>query len=184
MNQATQYLDAEELFSLGLQASEGGQHYEAVVQLELSLEKRPHVKTYYLLAAEYAEIGMYLHAIKSMQTVIQLDPKFWVAYFQLGLLHLFQDQVTAAIQTWEVLQQLDDSDPFCLVGAGMIQLANNNFNDAIEYLEKGISCKTIDPYFNEEIVSILSKIQMAKNEIIPNKGNDELTWQYFFLPEE
>ena len=184
MNLANQHPNAEELFLLGLQASEGGQHYEAIVQLELSLEKKPHVKTYYLLAAEYAEIGMYEHAIKGMQTAIQLDPKFWVAYFQLGLLYLIQDQVTEAIQTWEVLQQLDESDPFYFIGAGMIQLANNNFNKAIKYLEKGISCNTINSYLNEEIATILDKIQTAMNEMISDNTNNELTWRYFFLPEE
>lgn len=184
MNQASKSPDAEELFHSGLQASEEGQHYEAIVQLELSLAKKPHVRTYYLLAVEYAEIGMYENATKGMQAAIQLDPKFWIAYYQLGLLYLMQDQVEVAIQTWGVLQQLDKSDPFYLFGVGMIHLANNNFNKAIEYLKKGISNNTINPYLNDEILSILSKIQMAENEIISDNSSNELTWRYLFLSAE
>ena len=51
-------LDAEELFHLAMKASDSGDRDKTITYLKRSIELEPKAASIYVLAAEYAEIGM------------------------------------------------------------------------------------------------------------------------------
>ena len=83
-------LDAEELFHLAMKASEEGDREKTISYLKRSIASQPQAKSIYILAAEYAELGMMQRAIEGMQRAVELEPTLWTAHFQLGLLFLSQ----------------------------------------------------------------------------------------------
>lgn len=159
VQKSSQELDPEELFHLAVRASGMGNHEEAIRMLKRSLEQRPDAKTVYILAAEHAEIGMYDRALEGMRKATEMDPSLWIAHFQSGLINMMLQDKDAAVASWKSLETLDDQDPLHHFGKGLSLLLNNQFTEAAEKLEAGISLNRSNPSLTRDMAAILERIR-------------------------
>ena len=151
-------LDAEELFHLGVSASERGDHENAISYLKASIADTPIAQSLYLLAAEYAEIGMHMRAIDLMQQAIEMQPELWIAYFQLGLLFLTVNQHDSAEEVWRALIELDESNYMHHFGKGLIQVLNDELQEGILSLKTGIEMNDEHAALNNDMMDVIENI--------------------------
>lgn len=161
-------LDAEELFHLALDASEKGDRDKTLSYLKRSIELEPKATSIYILAAEYAEIGMMQRAIEGMQQAIELDPSLWTAHFQLGLLYLTQNLIQEARNAWSTLLELGPSEYIYYFALGLTQLVDEQTDDALASLQTGMEMNEANPALNRDIASIINNILSSDDEA----GND------------
>lgn len=154
-------LDAEELFHLGLKASEAGDHEKAILRLKESLEKNPAAATQYILAAEYAEIGMYPRAIDGMERTITLDPTLWTAYLQKGMLHLVTGDPSSAQSSLAPLLDKEQLGSLHLFASGIDALLLGEPERAVALLKKGIELNESNPALNKDMERILAGLQLS-----------------------
>ncbi len=158
-------LDEEELLHLAIRASNENRHEDAINHLKKAIEASPNnAKALYMLGAEHAEIGMYDRAVEEMAKAVKLDPSLITASFQLGLLHITSGRVAEAKTAWQPLDKLGDNNPLHLFKKGMLDLAEDKFDDARKALEKGISLNTINDALNVDMRRILEKIAAVQQQ--------------------
>lgn len=158
-------LDAQELFHLGIKASETGDHDKAIVFLKESIDKQADPKVQYILAAEYAEIGMVDRAIENMEQAISIDETLFTARLQLGLLYSLKNDALAALNAWEPLKTLPSTDPLHLFATGLIDLLNNKSKEAYHMIEKGIAANKNNPSLNNNMNQILAHITTTSDSL-------------------
>lgn len=155
-------LDADELFHLALKASDSADHEKAIKLLKQSIDLSPRANSYFILAAEHAEIGMYPRAISEMDKAIELDPNLWTAHFQKGLLYLVSNSPMEAIQSWEALEQLEENHFLRLFKNGLKALIENNPEQAKDYLQQGIAQNLENPALNKDMEKVLGDITQTE----------------------
>lgn len=153
-------LDSEELLHLSLKSMESNNHDTAIIYLKRALELAPeNANIQYLLAAEYAEIGMFDRAKEGMQKAIEINPDMGTTRFQLGLLHITSGDIQKAEDTWEKLSELGENHPLYLFKCGLIHLAKDEFNECHALLTKGIESNNINPALNNDMRRMLTNIE-------------------------
>ena len=166
-------LDAEELFHLALKASEDGDRDKTIQYLKRSIELDPKAESIYLLAAEYAEIGMMQRSIEGMQQALQLNPELWTAYFQLGLIFLTEGLIQEAKNTWEPLTQQNQKEYLFHLGTGLIQLVDDQTEQALESLKVGISLNQENPALNRDVTTIIDNVYAQIAELTESGDTEE-----------
>ena len=155
-------LDADELFHLALKSTQENQTEKAIEYLKRAVNLNPgNGKAHYLLGALHAEIGMYDRAALEMARALEIEPELHAARFQLGLLHLTSGRLQPAKEAWQPLEKLGEEDPFCLFKTGMLLLAEDDFENCIRYLEKGIANNTINLPLNNDMKRVMEKAKAA-----------------------
>lgn len=168
MNIEPSRLDGDELLHLALNASQKGEPDKAIEYLKHALETSGnHAKVHYLLGAEYAQLGMHDRAAQEMASAIDLDPSLVAARFQLGLLHLTNARLSEAVSVWEPLENLGENNPFFLFKSGLIHLANDEFDECLTYLRKGLSVNTSNPALNHDMQMIIDQVTSSQNPSAP-----------------
>jgi tetratricopeptide (TPR) repeat protein len=168
-------LDAEELFHLALKASEDGDRDKTIAYLKRSIDLDPQANSIYLLAAEYAEIGMMQRAIDGMQRALELNPELWTAYFQLGLIFLTQDLIQEARNAWTPLTQQSREEHLFHLGTGLIQLVNDQPEDALESLTVGMNLNQSNAALNRDVMTIIDNISagLATSSALDPADNEQ-----------
>lgn len=152
-------LDAEELFHLALKASEKGDNDKAIVYLKESINLQPRAESFYILGAEYAEIGMYKRAGEYMEKALSLKPELHTARFQCGLLFMLQDLRNEAINIWLPLCELPKEDPLYQFATGLSYLIANDKERALDALEKGISLNNTNLALNRDMQNVINRLK-------------------------
>ncbi len=132
-------LDAEEYFHLALHASAEGQHHACIVYLKEVLQRQPqNARAMYLLAVQYAELGLFDRAIAGLTTALGIEPTLETARFQLGLLLLDRNRSEEAKMQ---LARLDDSPDRALraCAEALTAMADNDLMAAQQKLTLGLS---------------------------------------------
>ena len=151
-------LDAEELFHLAMKASEEGDREKTISYLKRSIASQPQAKSIYILAAEYAELGMMQRAIEGMQRAVELEPTLWTAHFQLGLLFLSQALIQEAKNAWEPLIDLGPDAYLYHFAVGCMQLIDDKTEDALESFAIGVEMNDDNPALNRDIANIVNSV--------------------------
>jgi tetratricopeptide (TPR) repeat protein len=154
-------LDAEELFHLAMKASEEGDREKTISYLKRSIARQPQAKSIYILAAEYAELGMMQRAIEGMQRAVELEPTLWTAHFQLGLLFLSQTLIQEAKNAWEPLIDLGPDAYLYHFAVGCIQLIDDKTEDALESFATGVEMNDDNPALNRDIANIVNSVMAS-----------------------
>ena len=81
----------------------------------------------------------YVAARAAMQHALDLAPDFAIARFQLGLLLLTSGEIHKSLEIWGPLHILAPDNFLRLFVIGLCHLVRDEFDEAIRYLEKGIS---------------------------------------------
>ena len=151
-------LDAEELFHLAMKASEEGDREKTISYLKRSIASQPQAKSIYILAAEYAELGMMQRAIEGMQRAVELEPTLWTAHYQQGLMFLSQTLIQEAKNAWEPLIDLGPDAYLDHFAVGCMQLIDDKTEDALESFAIGVEMNDDNPALNRDIANIVNSV--------------------------
>ena len=176
MNTQDSLLDTDELLHLAINASESNNVDNAIKYLKEAVQLSPdNGKVHFLLGAMHAEIGLYDRAIADMASAIKYEPSLYTAVFQLGLLYMTQGNLSDAEKTWEGLDELGDTNYLYLFKTGLLMLSNNDFENAIEYLDKGISVNKENMPLNKDMLRVLTQTKENLDNSDDNEdgGNDK-----------
>jgi tetratricopeptide (TPR) repeat protein len=155
-------LDQAELLQLALNASAANDSASTIAYLKESVSRTDATATaHYLLGAEYAQIKMYERAIGEMEAAIALDPALSIARLQLGLLWLGANNNVRAADVLRALDELGESDPLRLFGAGLQQLIGEQLAEALQSLGAGVAMNTSNEALNGDMRSIMRQIEQV-----------------------
>lgn len=168
-------LDSEEYLHLAINATQNNHHHAALEYLHKSLELTPENPiAIFLLAAEHAELGLYLRAIQGMEKTIELDPNIEMAFYQLALLYLQQGMPEKCQPLWEHLH--NESKELCvrLFAEGML-LLDNNREGAITLINQAAETPTTNTFLQKSIESIRNNIIATHNDDKQTSKTEEST---------
>jgi len=154
----SELLDAVELTHLAAQAVRAGEDDRASELLRRAVEAdpkdaRPHVA----LAGILASRQQMEEAIATMTYAVALDPAFDAARFQLGMMQFTCGKMVDAEAAWAPLDQREATHPLRLFKAGMLHLANDNFEACVRTLQEGIDhCQL--PSLAKEMQRVIDKV--------------------------
>ncbi len=169
-------LDVEELMHLALRYAGENQPGKAISSLKRVLEITPnHGKAHYFIGALHADIGMYERAIDDMQAAVKYEPGFPIAAFQLGLLYITSGKQVEAKSIWKKLDKLGESDPLFLFKRGISQLVENNYQQCIDDLEKGILLNTSNENLNIDMQRLIDAAHQAIINTTTDQTSDHST---------
>jgi len=158
-------LDAEELFHLALKASDEGDREKSISYLKKSIALEPEANSLYILAAEYAELGMMHRATELMRQALELNPELWTAWFQLGLLYLSQNYVQEARTAWDNLIELGEEDYLFHLATGMNLLIDEKIEESLVSLARGIEMNDDNPALNGDVTNIINSVLESTDDI-------------------
>lgn len=132
-------LDVEEYLHLALHASSVRDHHACISYLREALQLEPrNARALYLLAAQYAELGLIPRAITGMQTALSIEPDLEIARFQLGLMLLDHQRAPEAKE--QFAQISTSADPALRTYAeAMLAIADDDPSTAKTRLTEGLS---------------------------------------------
>lgn len=167
-------INQAELLQLALDADKNNNRGVALSYLKEAVS-RPDATAaaHYLLGAEYAQIQMYDRAIIEMETALQADPSLSLARIQLGLLLLGAGAVTQAVSHLTPLVALPESTPLHCFGRGLLSLAREDFNDAMSFLNQGISINTDNAPLNTDMQRLIDDIAKLPPEVLNRKKDKD-----------
>ncbi|MHA3081852.1 tetratricopeptide repeat protein [Acinetobacter sp. ANC 5383] len=153
--------DADETLKLAIHASEHGDTHAAIRYLtELLNIQSDHNAACYFLAMQYAEIGLFERAITTLQHVIEINPTFDIAQFQLGLLYLQTQQVFQAEPLFSNLSLSSNDPALSAFSLGYLALFKEQTADAIHHFQEGIKVCSNDA-LNNDIKRVIDQIESA-----------------------
>ncbi len=177
-------LDTQELLHLAMFAASKDHHDDALTYLKQALKQEPkNPNVCLLLAAEYAEIGMYDRALEFFDSAERIDPNLKIAALQSSLLLISLDRLEEAKTKLEQLKTLDDTSYMGLFASGLLYLIEENFTSAHEQLTKGCLANQDNLPLNEDITKIIKQIENHNadndnNEFEPEETNSLLMSTY------
>ncbi|MDO9217955.1 MAG: hypothetical protein Q7U14_11830 [Lacisediminimonas sp.] len=149
----------DELLKMALHAIRAGRHEQAIDLLTRACEASPYNgELLYLLAAEYAQIGLTMCACELMARAIELAPDLHIARLQLGMLHLSAGNAALGIKVISPLMTLLQDDWLGYFARGLVYLCQDEFAECRQMLERGISLNNANPALNSDMEKILASI--------------------------
>ena len=165
--------DAEELLHLAMKASDNKNPEQSLNYLKTALELSPdYAEAHLMLGATYADLGMFERAEKEIKSAIKANDQLHVAHFQLGLLYITHNRTDEAITSWTALDELPEDNPYYLFKTGLIALANDDFENCIQYLEAGLESNQENPPLSANIEKILASVRQSQ-PVEPNNVSSE-----------
>lgn len=163
MNDSLSSLTQTELLALALEASKRDDTGHSLAYLK-EAAARPDASAHalFMLGSEYAQLGLVADAKAHMARSVAKEPTFWLARFQLGMLHLTTGEPDAAKAVWDSLSSLDKDHPEAYLAAfhrGMVHLVADEFDDALQALAEGIQLNRVNEPLNVDVRRIVDAIQ-------------------------
>ncbi len=132
----------------------------ALHALNNALERWPDdYRLWFLRGAVHAGSQHYEAARSDFGASQQLTPDFPIAGFMLGFLHLTHRHVDRAIEAWQPLDALAEDDTLRVLKTGLLNLADDRFDLAIEQLHAGMASNRKYPLINRYIADVLTQIE-------------------------
>ena len=154
-----QGLDGEELLHFALAAMEQGNEAEAMGFLKRAVALgTSDGKPYFLLAAIHGQLGMHRRAIGELSEAVLRSPDLYAAHFQLGLMHMIVGELDDARDAWAALDALGPEESLRLFKQGLEKLMDDDVENAIATLERGIEASD-DDGLNDDMRGIIRKAE-------------------------
>lgn len=152
-------LDTEELIHLAIYAASRDNHDDALGYLKQALEQQPdNSNAMLLIAAEYAEIGLYERAVENFDHAYQLDSGLKVAQLQAALLLIALDQLSQATIRLDPLVELGEQDCFGVFAKGLKHLIVEELADAKVCLQQGCELNAENIPLNDDMRRVIEQI--------------------------
>lgn len=147
-------LDSEEYLHLAIHATQNQQHHAALDYLHKCLEQEPNnAKATFLLAAEYAELGLRKRSILCMTRALELDPELEMARYQLGLLHVQEGNVEESQEIWAHLAEFSQEPAIRLVSQGLAMI-ESDYQMGLTYVKQATEAETTNGFLKSSIEAI------------------------------
>lgn len=135
---------------------------------EEAIEVHPHYAEFkYLLGSIMAHQKDFEGAKKWLElSLAEHCDSIHSASFQLGLIYITSQELTAAKKAWLYLDSLEDKHYFNYFRFGMLCLVDNKFSEAVESLQSGIELNAEFPSINSDMAQVIERI---KSVLKPNQ---------------
>lgn len=161
-------LDAEELMHLGLRATQDNATDAALIYLKQSLELEPDdARALHLLAANYAQIGMYDRAKTLFQRTLEVAPLEYAAAFQLGLLHMTSGEIDDAEKVWSRLDEVGTEHYLHKFKSALLALVRDDFNTCIALIEEGVAANEFNAALTVDMQKIKEEVALVLSRAAP-----------------
>ncbi len=171
MNTATA-ASFDEILQEALRFSQANDGPTAIKLFQNALAINPQsAATYCLLAAEYITLGQVAESEAAYANALVLAPEFHLARFQMGLLQFTSARVSVALLTWQPLLALSDENALKMFVMGFAHMAQDDFEVAISYFERGIMLNADIPPLNTDIQRVIADIRGLQEKSSLTTGN-------------
>jgi tetratricopeptide (TPR) repeat protein len=151
-------LDSEEYLHLAIHATQNQQHHAALEYLHKCLEQEPeNARGIFLLAAEYAELGLRKRAIEFMSKAIELDPSLEMAHYQLGLLHTQDGNFEDCREIWANLATSAQDPAIRLVSKGLA-IIEAEYETGLNLVKEATQVDTSNSFLKSSIRNIYDNL--------------------------
>lgn len=134
--------NVDALHLLGVLASHGGRHDEAVARIGRAIEISPNIPALYLnLGNVYQMKGDLELAIASFQRALALKPDFAEAHLNLGNAFQAQKAYDSALSHYEKALAIKPDHPDILMNMGNVLQAQHRWNNAVAYYDRVIALR-------------------------------------------
>ncbi|BBB62319.1 hypothetical protein UNDKW_4046 [Undibacterium sp. KW1] len=165
-------LGFDDILQEALRVSQANDGPAAISLFQQALTLNPgSATTYCLLGAEYITLGQVAESEAAYANALVLAPQFHVARFQLGLLQFTSARVAVALLTWQPLLDLQDDNALKLFVMGFAHMAQDDFEVAINYFERGIMLNTDIPPLNTDIQRVIADIKGLEDKPLLTTAN-------------
>ncbi|MFZ6781033.1 hypothetical protein ACO0LD_29715 [Undibacterium sp. Ji83W] len=155
----------DDVLQEALRVSQANDGPAAISLFQQALTLNPQsAATYCLLGAEYITLGQIAESEAAYANALVLAPDFHVARFQLGLLQFTSARVAVALLTWQPLLALGDDKALKLFVMGFAHMAQDEFETAVNYFERGIVLNADIPPLNIDIQRVISEIRSLQEK--------------------
>lgn len=103
------------------------------------------VKAKHALAMYYQNENRIPEAITVYDEIIRLDNNYYPAYLNSGILHLEQDSISKAIETFDLLTKVDPANPVAKFYLGLCSEIRGDTSSSIQYYEQALQ---LDPNYS------------------------------------
>lgn len=159
-------LDSDEYLHLAIHATQNQQHHAALEYLHKCLAEDPeNAKAVFLLAAEYAELGLNKRAIHCMTKAIELDPELEMARYQLGLLQMQEGDIEESREVWAHLAEFSH-DPAIRLASQGLSIIEENYENGLKLIEQATETKTNNNFLKSSIAAIYRNLVEAGDKPI------------------
>lgn len=170
----------KQLIAEALAASQQGNSLLAMQKLGEAATIEPQSGiAHFLMAAEYAAARNYDEAQRCFQESLRREPNFAIARFQYGLLLLSSGQAIPAETTWQPLDTLADGHYLKLFRNGLVHLAHDQFDQARQALQAGITANTENLPLNHDMLQVIGRIDALQQPAQSDSPGDDTTSAQF-----
>lgn len=159
-------LDNDEILHLILDYINEGNHADVLTMIKVMLDRDPgHAFATYLLAAEYAQLGMMDRAENAFKSAVDLVPDFPMARFQLGQLYLVKNKAGDAKDVLTPLTLFPDGQAITNYSKALVAVANNELEAAVSHLEAGLECDQEIPALTVDMRAMLNNLRLFSADV-------------------
>ena len=155
-------MDANTLFDMALQASQANDTQKSIGFIKEAFDQSPDdARMWYMLGTLYADIGIYDKAVQNMQKALEVDSKYGIARFHLGLMQLISGDQQAAELTWGPLDALGKSHHLCLFKSGLLKIADDDVEEGIALINTGIENNHLNESLNKDMEMVVENAKLS-----------------------
>lgn len=148
---------------------------QGMAELEKLLGQHPDdPRLHFLKGSLLAGQKSYDAARQEMRKAVDLAPDYAIARFQLGFLLLTSGEAHAAQEAWGPLFGRPEDDPLRLFATGLGHMIRDEFEPAIDLLERGVARNTeVEPLNNDMRLIITELTQKLRGGAGDSSGDDQ-----------
>ncbi|RZF29071.1 hypothetical protein EVC45_14770 [Paraburkholderia sp. UYCP14C] len=115
-------------------------------------------RLWFLRGSVYASQSRHGEARTDFVQAVTLAPDLHIASFMLGLLELLNGLVAQASRSWLPLDRLAEDDALRVLKDGLLSLADDRFDDALDKLNRGMQLNQQHPLVNAYVRAVIEKL--------------------------
>lgn len=157
--------DADELSHLAANLVGQRKFAEALPYLQRAHQLEPNdANVCLLLGMVYVQSELPERGLEALQLAVKLDPRLYLAHFQIGLLLYSDDREEEASEAWQALDVLGEQHPFVLFKKGLEALSRDEYSACRDYLQRGIEINTPQGPLSAEMSRFLEWVEQEERE--------------------
>jgi tetratricopeptide (TPR) repeat protein len=127
-----------EHFNLGVVYFKRGEYSKAIDEYELALKSRGNdYHIYNSIGVAYMELGEYSKALEAFNTSLKIKPNT-DALNQVAVIYIYKQDFTHARKVLAKALQIEPDDSEVLMYMGIVEMFEENYQEAIEFLEHSL----------------------------------------------
>lgn len=125
-------------------------------------EEKRDAEMWLILANITQDYDKTIDSVFLLQKALEVDPQYYKAYYNLGLLYLNDNKLTKAIENFENALKYNKEFPYAYYNLGCCYLKDAEFRKAKNYFLKAIKIKSDEPSFYYNLALAYKKMNNEK----------------------